>query len=185
MSMPRSFDRILITEDAIQERVQVLAQQISEDYQGKEANLDIVLIGVLKGCFMFLADISRRLTVAHQVDFVALSSYGAAGSKSGAVRFLMDTRVDLAERHVIIVEDILDTGYTLDYLVRIFKARQPASLKTCVLLRKPDRQQVELEIDYLGFDIPNVWVVGYGLDYADRFRTMPYIAALKPEVYEG
>jgi hypoxanthine phosphoribosyltransferase len=181
--LPDSIDYVLLDEATIQNRVQELAAQISVDYKGIH-NEDFLLIGVLKGSFIFLADLSRRLTVAHRVDFIALSSYQDKAETTGAVRLIMDTRVDVAGRHVLIVEDILDTGYTLRYLYRLFEARQPASLRTAVLLSKPERHEVEVPIDYLGFSIPDVWVVGYGLDFADRFRTLPYIAALRPRVYE-
>jgi hypoxanthine phosphoribosyltransferase len=181
--LPDSVDYVLLDEDTIQKRVRELAAQISRDYEGIH-NEDFLLIGVLKGSFIFLADLSRRLTVPHRVDFIALSSYQDKAEATGAVRMIRDTRSDVAGRHVLIVEDILDTGYTLKYLYRLFEARQPATLRTAVLLSKPDRHEVEVSIDYLGFAIPDVWVVGYGLDYADRFRTLPYIAALKPRVYE-
>lgn len=179
MRLPSSIERVLIDEEQIAERVQELAIRISADYTDED---DLVLVGVLKGAFIFLADLTRRLRVIHHVDFIALSSYNRGSSHTGAVRMIMDTRTNITGRHVMIVEDILDTGYTLNYLQRLFLARQPASLRTCVLLSKPDRRLVEVSVDYLGFEIPNVWVVGYGLDYADRFRTLPYIAALRPEV---
>ena len=140
---------------------------------------------MLKGAFIFLADLSRRLTVAHNVDFIALSSYDEGIASSGAVRLIMDTRAPVSGRHVLIVEDIVDTGYTLNYLVRTFRARRPASLRTCILTSKTSQRQIEVQVDYLGFELPNEWVVGYGLDYADRYRTLPYIASLKPRVYGG
>lgn len=168
----------LISEDLIADRVGELAAQIDEDYR---AQGDLILVGVLKGSFVFLADLARRLTIPHRVEFIAVSSYGDRESEDpGAVRLILDVRHDIGGKHVIIVEDIVDTGHTLSYLVRLFNARLPASLRTCTLLRKPDRAQVEVSIDYLGFDIPDVWVVGYGLDYAERFRTLPRICAMKP-----
>jgi hypoxanthine phosphoribosyltransferase len=172
--------RVLLDEAAISERIDQLAAEISADYTDVD---DLVLVGVLKGAFIFLADLARRLTISHHVDFIALSSYRGAVT-NGAVRLIMDTRVAVTGQHVLIVEDIVDTGYTLEYLVRNFRARNPASLRTCVLLSKPERRKVDVQIDYLGFEIPDVWIVGYGLDFADRFRTLPYIAALMPEVYE-
>ncbi|MGC9468687.1 MAG: hypoxanthine phosphoribosyltransferase [Anaerolineae bacterium] len=181
--LPDSVEYVLLDEDAIEARVQQMADEISADYVGIH-NEDFLLVGVLKGAFIFLADLARRLTVPHRVDFIALSSYADKAESSGAVRLIMDTRADVAGRHVLIVEDILDTGHTLRYLYRLFEARQPASLRTAVLLSKPERHEVEVPIDYLGFSIPDVWVVGYGLDYADRFRTLPYIGALRPRVYE-
>ena len=168
----------LIAEDLIADRVAELAGEIDRDYEGQG---DLVLIGVLKGSFVFLADLARRLTIPHRVEFIAVSSYGDRESEEpGAVRLILDVRHDIAGRHVVIVEDIVDTGHTLAYLVRLLLARRPASLRTCTLLRKPDRTQVDVALDYLGFDIPDVWVVGYGLDYAERYRTLPRICAMKP-----
>jgi hypoxanthine phosphoribosyltransferase len=177
MKIPDAVDRVLLNEMEIEQRVDQLAAQISADYADVS---DLVLVGVLKGAFIFMADLARRLTMSHRVDFIALSSYERGAVSAGAVRLIMDTRTSVAGQHVLIVEDILDTGHTLSYLVRNFSARQPASLRTCVLLSKPDRLQVDVPVDYLGFEIPDVWVVGYGLDYGDRYRTLPYIAALKP-----
>jgi hypoxanthine phosphoribosyltransferase len=182
--IPTSVERILLDQDTIQQRVQQMADMISTDYAGLR-NEEFLLIGVLKGSFIFMADLARCLTVPHRVDFIALSSYADKSESTGSVRMIMDTRTDVSGRHVLIIEDILDTGYTLSYLIRTFAARQPASLRTAVLLSKPECRKVEVPIDYLGFEIPNVWVVGYGLDFADRFRTLPYIAALKPSACEG
>jgi hypoxanthine phosphoribosyltransferase len=173
--------QILLDEHTIANRVSEMASEISRDYAEID---DLVLVAVLKGAFIFLADLTRCMEVPHQVDFIALSSYNRGTESTGAVRLIMDTRTSVTGRNVLIVEDILDTGYTLDYLVRTFRARQPASLRTCVLLSKPDRRKVDVPVDYLGFEIPDEWVVGYGLDYADRYRTLPFIGALKPEVYE-
>jgi hypoxanthine phosphoribosyltransferase len=181
MSLPKSIKRVLLGEETIAARVCELAESISADYADVS---DLVLIGVLKGSFIFLADLARRLNVPHRVDFIALSSYNRGTVSTGGVRLIMDTRGSVVGQHVLVVEDILDTGFTLSYLLRVFRARQPASLRTCVLLSKPERRQVEVPVDYLGFEIADVWVVGYGLDYSDRFRTLPYIAELKSEVYE-
>lgn len=178
-TVPADIDEILASEESIQETVRQLAEHISQDFEGKE----VLLVGILKGAFIFLADLSRRLTVRHQVDFMSLSSYGATATTSGEVRIIMDLRTFIRGKHVIIVEDIVDTGYTLRYLYQLLEAREPASLRTCVLLSKPDRRQVALTIDYLGFEIPDRWVVGYGLDFAERYRTLPYIAALSPKAY--
>ncbi len=183
ISLPNSIERILLDEDTIHQRVQQMANIISTDYAGLR-NEEFLLVGVLKGSFIFMADLARRLTVPHRVDFIALSSYEESSETTGSVRMIMDTRVDVANRHILIVEDIVDTGYTLNYLYRIFEARRPASVRTAVLLSKPDRRKVEVPVNYLGFQIPDVWVVGYGLDFADRFRTLPYIAMLKPSVYQ-
>jgi hypoxanthine phosphoribosyltransferase len=168
--------RIVVSTDQINSRVKELADQISSDYAGTD---NLYLIGILKGAFIFLADLTRQLTVPHTVDFMALSSYGKTTS-SGAVRILMDLREAVEAKHVIIVEDIVDTGQTLAYLQRILKGRKPASLKSCVLVRKK-RDNLDIPIDYLGYEIPDVWVVGYGLDFADKHRTLPYIAELKRE----
>jgi hypoxanthine phosphoribosyltransferase len=178
-ALPADIDRILATEDEIEESIQRLAAQISADYAGKE----VLLIGILKGAFIFLADLSRHLTIPHSVDFMSLSSYGATATTSGEVRIIMDLRTFIRDKHVIIVEDIVDTGYTLVYLQQLLGARKPTTLKNCVLLSKPDRRKVPVAIDYLGFEIPDHWVVGYGLDYADKHRTLPYIGVLKPSVY--
>lgn len=171
-------ERILISEDQIRERVKELADQISRDYAGKGR---LYIIGILKGAFIFLADLTRRLEVSHTVDFMALSSYGKT-TESGAVRILMDLREPIENQHVLIVEDIVDTGHTLTYLQHILEGRSPASLHTCALVRKL-REPMNLHVDYIGFDIPDVWVVGYGLDFADRFRTLPYVAELKRQAY--
>ena len=181
MKVPDMVDRVVLDEETIAARVCELAARISADYATDD---DLVLVGVLKGAFIFLADLTRRLTVHHHVDFIALSSYNRGTVTTGEVRLIMDTRASVTGRHVLIVEDIVDTGSTLDYLLRTFRARNPASLRSCILLSKPTRRQVEVPVDYLGFEIPDVWVVGYGLDYADRFRTLPYIGALKREVHE-
>ena len=176
-----AIDGVLLDEQAIAKRVAELAAQISADYAGCE---NLVLVGVLRGAFIFMADLARYLTVPHQVDFIAVTSYSRGATDPGAVRMIMDTRVNVTGRHVLLVEDIVDTGFTLEYLQRVFAARDPASLRSCVLVSKPDRRQVAVEVDYLGFDIPDMWVVGYGLDYDDRFRTLPCIATLKPDVYQ-
>lgn len=170
----------LLSETEITARVRVLAEQISKDYSDTK---ELVLVGVLKGSFMFLADLARRLTIPHRVEFIAVSSYGDRESdEAGSVRLLMDVRHPIGGVDVLVVEDIVDTGHTLSYLVRLLDARGPASLKTCTLLHKPDRTETYVEIDYLGFTIPDVWVVGFGLDYAERYRTLPYIAELPPEM---
>jgi len=169
---------VLISSARIARKVGALAARISRDYTSVE---DLLLVGVLKGSFVFLADLSRRLTIPRSVDFIALSTYGAGTSTTGAVRLIMDLRTDIRGKHVLVVEDIVDTGHTLSYLMKNLAAREPASLKCCALVRKLDRHEVEVHIDYLGFDIPDVWVVGYGLDWADRFRTLPYIGVVSPD----
>jgi len=170
MSDPRP--KVLISEDAIAKRVAELAAQISHDYEHVD---DLVLVGVLKGAFIFLADLARRLTIPRTIEFVALSSYGAGARGSSEVRLVMDVRSTIAGRHVLVVEDIVDTGRTLDYLMRLLGARGPASLEACALVRKPNRLEIPVRLAYLGFDIPDRWVVGYGLDLGERHRTLPYI----------
>lgn len=152
-----------------------LARAIEADYQGK----DLLLVGVLKGAVIFLADLMRHLSLPLAVDFMAVASYGAATKSSGVVRILKDLDTPLNARHVLLVEDIVDTGLTLRYLLDVLKARSPASLKTCVLLDKRERRQVEVPVDYCGFVIPDVFVVGYGLDYAENYRQLPYIAVFR------
>ena len=168
----------LISEADIDKRVRELAEQISDDYADKG---DIVLIGVLKGSFIFLADLSRRLSVPRTIEFIAVSSYGNGNVASGAVRLVMDVRGNIENRHVLIVEDIVDTGHTLKYLIGMLKSHRPASIRTCALLHKPGSAEVEVPIDYIGFGIGDEWVVGYGLDYAERDRTLPYIGMIDPE----
>lgn len=173
--MDQESPAVLIPEEAIRERVSELARRISADYAGAG---ELLLIGVLRGCYIFLADLSRRLSVPASVDFVAVSSYRRATARGGAVRLLMDVRSDISGRHVLIVEDIVDTGRTLRRLASSLLARNPASLKTCVLVRKSAQASPKIEVDYAGFEIPDVWVVGYGLDLADRFRGLPYIGVV-------
>jgi hypoxanthine phosphoribosyltransferase len=170
---------ILIPAERVAARVDELAAEIDRDYADAGT---VVLVGVLKGSFIFMADLARRLTVPHRVEFIAVSSYGAAESEDpGAVRLLLDVRYDLTGEHVLIVEDIVDTGATLSYLRRLLSARNPASLRAASLLFKPERTETEVVIDYLGFTIPDVWVVGYGLDFAERHRTLPDICELPPD----
>jgi hypoxanthine phosphoribosyltransferase len=170
----------LFSEEEIQNRVLELAAEIDEAYADAGT---LILIGVLKGSFIFLADLARRLTIPHRVEFIAVSSYGAKESDvADSVRLLMDVRHPIDSQHVLLVEDIVDTGHTLSYLTRLLGTRNPASLETCTLLHKPDRTEQEVPINFLGFTIPDVWVVGYGLDYAERYRTMPYIGELPPEM---
>lgn len=168
---------VLISEADIAARVQELAQQISADY---EQSGEVVLIGVLKGSFIFLADLSRRLTIPRVIEFIAVSSYGRGSRSSGAVRLVMDVRGSIVGKHVLIVEDIVDTGHTLKYLIGMLDSHGPASIKTCALVRKAERAEVDVDVDYLGFDIPDKWVVGYGLDYAEHHRTLPYIGIVAP-----
>jgi len=168
---------VLISEAKIQARVLELAEQISEDYADCGP---LVLVGVLKGSFVFLADLSRRLTIPRVIEFIAVSSYGSGSQSSGAVRLVMDVRGNIEDKHVLIVEDIVDTGHTLNYLMGILRSHNPASVKTCALVRKAERAEVDVDVDYLGFDIPDEWVVGYGLDFAEQNRTLPYIGTITP-----
>ncbi len=172
--------RVIIPEDKIRARIKELARQIEKDYAHADR---VILVGILKGAFIFMADLARELTIPHIVDFMAVSSYGKTAVSSGAVRVVLDLREPIENEHVILVEDIVDTGLTLNYLVHTLKGRRPASIRTCVLAIK-DRLRVDVQVDYLGFEIPDVWVVGYGLDYADTHRTLPFVAELKPEIYQ-
>jgi hypoxanthine phosphoribosyltransferase len=175
--MIRKQPAVLFTEETIQERVRELGRRISADYSDVE---ELVMVGVLRGCYIFLADLSRCLTIPRRIDFIAVSSYEHK-TTPGTLRLIMDTRTDISGKHILIVEDIVDTGQTLHYLLEMLGARKPASLKSCVFLRKPERLEKEVHIDYLGFDIPDLWVVGYGLDYADKYRALPYIGFLEKE----
>ena len=172
-------EKILISEEEIQKRVVEMAAEIDRDY--KDAD-QVVLIGILKGAFIFAADLSRKITVPHSVDFMSISSYGDLAVSEGAVRLIMDLRKPIIDQHIIVVEDIVDSGHTMNYLYQTLMGRHPASLKTCSLFKK-NRDSLEVPLDYVGFDLQDVWVVGYGLDYADTHRTLPYIAELKKEVY--
>ena len=169
---------VLISEKDIDARVSELAAKISADYADKG---ELVLIGVLKGAFIFLADLSRRLTVPRHIEFIAVSSYEHGSVPSGAVRLVMDVRASIEGRHVLIVEDIVDTGHTLHYLINMLESRRPASVRTCALLHKEHKTEVDIEVDYIGFTIGDEWVVGYGLDFAEQGRTLPYIGVVQPD----
>ncbi|CAL99743.1 hypoxanthine phosphoribosyltransferase [Saccharopolyspora erythraea NRRL 2338] len=173
---------VLITEQQINDKVVELAKQVDEDYQGGRGG-DLLLVGVLKGAVMFMTDFARALPQPAQLEFMAVSSYGSSTSSSGVVRILKDLDRDIAGRNVVIVEDIIDSGLTLSWLLKNLASRNPASLEVCTLLRKPDAVQVDVPVRYVGFDIPNEFVVGYGLDYAERYRDLPYIGTLDPKVY--
>jgi hypoxanthine phosphoribosyltransferase len=169
---------VLISEEEIQSRVLELAEQISNDYGDDE---ELVLVGVLKGSFIFLADLSRRLSIPRTIEFIAVSSYGSGSRSSGAVRLVMDVRGNIEGKHVLIVEDIVDTGHTLKYLIGMLDSHRPASVRTCALVRKAESAEVDVDVDYLGFDIGDEWVVGYGLDFAEQNRTLPYIGVVTPD----
>jgi hypoxanthine phosphoribosyltransferase len=172
-------DRILITEDEIQAKVAELGKAITEDYRGR----DLLLVGVLKGAFMLMSDLARAIPIPLEFDFMAVASYGSTTKSSGVVRILKDLDLTITGRNVLIVEDIIDSGLTLSYLIRNLQARGPASLEVCALLDKPDVQKVSIDVRYHGFSIPPVFVVGYGLDYGERYRNLPYVGTLKPHFY--
>ena len=172
--------RVLITERELQNRIAELGEQISQDYKGRP----LLLVAVLKGSVMFLADLMRAIRIPHAIDFMATSSYGDAVESSGVVRILKDLDEPIEGKDVLLVEDIVDTGRTLDYLLRILEERRPRSLRVCTLLDKRERREIEVPIDYVGFEIPNEFVIGYGLDYAQLYRNLPFIGVLKPEVYQ-
>src|SRR6266496_5375239 len=155
----------MIDEDRLQERIRELGRELSEDYEGRE----LLLVGVLKGAVFFMADLMRSLTVPCEIDFMAISSYGAATDSSGVVRILKDLDINIEGRHVLVVADIIDSGLTLSYLMRNLEARQPASLEVCALMTKPERREIDVPVRYVGFEIPNRFVIGYGLDFAERY----------------
>jgi hypoxanthine phosphoribosyltransferase len=169
---------VLIDSDALQRRIQELGEEISSDYAGR----DLLLIGVLKGAVFFMADLMRNLTIPCEIDFMAISSYGDSTDSSGVVRILKDLDINIEGRDVLIVEDIIDSGLTLSYLLRNLEAREPASLQICALLTKPERREAEVPVRYVGFEIPNRFVIGYGLDYAERYRNLPYVGVLDPRL---
>ena len=172
-------EEVLIAEDEIQAKVAELGERISADYAGR----DLILVGVLKGAFVFMADLSRHISLPTEFDFMAVSSYGVATQTSGVVRILKDLDHEIQGRHVLLVEDIVDSGLTLSYLLKNLRTRRPATLEVCTLMQKTGVQQVPLDIRYRAFEIPPVFVVGYGLDYGERFRNLPYVGTLRPEVY--
>ena len=170
---------VLYTEAQIQQRLRELAEQIEADYEGK----DLLIVGILRGAVMVMADLARSFSRHLEMDWMAVTSYGSGTKSSGVVRILKDLDTDISGRHVLIVEDIIDSGLTLSWLLKNLGGRAPASLEVCALLRKPDAVKVDVPVKYIGFDIPNEFVIGYGLDYAERYRDLPYIATLKAEVY--
>ena len=174
-------EKVLIPEDEIQAKLAEMGAKITADYQGR----NLLLVGVLKGAFVVMADLSRHIQLPLQFDFMAVSSYGAATKTSGVVRILKDLDHDLKDRDVLVVEDIVDSGLTLKYLLKNLAGRKPATLEVAALLRKEGIQQVDLDVRYVGFDIPNEFVVGYGLDYAEKYRNLPYIGMLRPSAYAG
>ena len=183
---PGDIKSVLLTEDDIQARVAELAQLIAADYREVVAahGQDLLLVTVLKGAVMFVTDLARAIPLPTQLEFMAVSSYGSSSSSSGVVRILKDLDRDISDRDVLIVEDIVDSGLTLSWLLRNLAARSPRSLRVCTLLRKPEAVRTNVDISYVGFDIPSEFVVGYGLDYAERYRDLSYIGTLDPKVYE-
>ena len=179
ISLHDAIEHILVDEDTLGRRVQELGESITQEYTGR----DLLLISVLKGSIVFMADLIRSIHIPHEIDFMATSSYGSAAQSTGVVRILKDLNQPIEGRNVVVVEDIIDSGHTLNYLLRILRERQPASLRIVTLLDKPDRREVDIDVDWTGFTIPNAFVVGYGLDYNEIYRNLPYIAVLKPSVY--
>src|SRR4051794_37055849 len=176
--LERAVGEILIDSDHLRARIAELGEEISHEYEGRE----LLLIGVLKGAVFFMADLMRHLTVPCEVDFMAISSYGAQTDSSGVVRILKDLDINIESRHVLVVEDIIDSGLTLSYLMRNLESREPASLEICALLTKPARREIDVHVRYVGFEIPNRFVIGYGLDFAERYRTLPYVGVLAAEL---
>jgi hypoxanthine phosphoribosyltransferase len=184
---PGDIESVLLSEAEVQARVAELGAEVGEHYRREDGDGrdDLLLVTVLKGAVMFVTDLARAIPLPTQLEFMAVSSYGSSTSSSGVVRILKDLDRDIHDRDVLIVEDIVDSGLTLKWLLRNLATRHPRSLKVCTLLRKPDAVRVDLDIDWCGFDIPNEFVVGYGLDYAERYRDLPYIGTLDPKVYQN
>ena len=179
--LERAVAEVLIEEDVLRARIVELGDEISRDYDGRE----LLLIGVLKGAVFFMADLMRQLTIPCEIDFMAISSYGASTDSSGVVRILKDLDINIEGRDVLVVEDIIDSGLTLSYLMRNLEAREPASLEVCALLTKPERREIDVPVRYVGFEIPNRFVIGYGLDFGERYRNLPYVGVLDPELVPG
>jgi hypoxanthine phosphoribosyltransferase len=178
VTLEQGVGEVMIEQDRLQARIRELGEEVSRDYAGR----DLLLVGVLKGAVFFMADLMRELTVPCEIDFMAISSYGAQTDSSGVVRILKDLDTNIAGRDVLVVEDIIDSGLTLSYLMRSLKARKPASLEVCALMTKPERREIEVPVRYVGFEIPNKFVIGYGLDFAERYRNLPYVAVLHPDL---
>lgn len=168
---------VLVSRETIREKVKELGKRISEDYKGEE----LILVGVLKGAFVFLADLMREITIPVDMDLISVTSYGNAIESSGVVRIIKDTDISVEKKHVLIVEDLVDTGLTLNHLVQLFKTRGPKSVKTCTAFDKPSRRKVDIQIDYEGIVVPDKFIIGYGLDYAGKYRNLPDVCTLKPE----
>ena len=178
-SMMDDVESVLLSAEKLAQRITAMGNEITADYEGRE----ILMIGVLRGAVIFMSDLARAIKVPVAIDFMAVSSYGAGTTSSGAVRILKDLDEDVEGKHLLIVEDIIDSGLTLKYLLENLKSRRPASIKLCALLNKPERRRVDVHIDYNGFTVPDHFVIGYGLDYAEKYRNLPFIGILKPEIY--
>ena len=179
LEIHEDIEKVLLSSDEIQDKIATLGKQISEDYRDR----DVLLVGMLKGAFVFMSDLARSINLPIEFDFMAVSSYGSSTRSSGVVRILKDLDYEITGRHVLLVEDIIDSGLTISYLLRYLEARRPASLEICSLFWKRGEQAVPLDVKYPGFDIPPVFVVGYGLDYSEKYRNLPYIGVLKPAAY--
>jgi hypoxanthine phosphoribosyltransferase len=179
--LPADIEQVVMSEQDIASRVRELAAEVDADYAGRE----ILLVGVLKGAVMFMADFARALSTPVSLEFMAVSSYGSSTSSSGVVRILKDLDREIADKHVLVVEDIIDSGLTLSWLLRNMRSRGPASVEVVALMRKPEAAKIDVPVRYVGFDIPNEFVVGYGLDHAERYRDLPFVGRLRPEVYAG
>lgn len=178
--MHRDLETILLTQEQLKKRIMEMGKQLTKDYQGET----LLAVGILKGAIVFFSDLIRELELDVETDFMAVSSYGSSSKSSGAARLLKDLDYDIKDKNVLIVEDIIDTGLTLNYLVNSLEARNPKTLKTCCLLDKPSRRKIEFSPDYIGFQVPDEFLVGYGLDYASKYRNLPYIGVLKQNIYE-
>ncbi|HEY6052297.1 MAG TPA: hypoxanthine phosphoribosyltransferase [Gaiellaceae bacterium] len=176
--LEQAVGEILIDEEALQKRIAELGREISADYEGR----DLLLVGVLKGAVFFMADLMRHIRVPCEVDFMAISSYGASTDTSGIVRILKDLDLNIEGRNVLVIEDIIDSGLTLSYLVRTLEAREPGSLEICTLLTKPERREIDVDVRYVGFEIPNRFVIGYGLDFAERYRNLRFVGVLHDDL---
>jgi hypoxanthine phosphoribosyltransferase len=180
-NMIEDLEGVLVSSEIIQQKVKELGKKISKDYKGKE----LVLVGVLKGGFIFLADLMREITIPVDMDFISVSSYGSATKSSGVVRIIKDIDINVTGKHVLIVEDLVDSGLTLSHLKDLFKTRGPKSVKICTAFDKPSRRQIDIKIDYEGIIVPDEFIVGYGLDYAGKYRNLPEVCTLKPSVYSS
>lgn len=182
MSMRDDIEKVLISEEELQGRIVQLAQEMNAIYSDDDPP---VLVCILKGAYMFMADLTRHLDFRHEVDFMVISSYGKGTTSTGVVRILLDLTYSIDNRHVVIVEDIVDTGHTLDYILRNFASRNPTSIRVATLLNKPSRREIEVPVDFIGFEVPNEFVLGYGLDFIEQYRNIPFIGVLKPAVYQS